>query len=229
MGFAIVCPLAQRRLPPIPVLVHRLAPLLHASFRPRLATTPLRFANPSPPSGWVEDFHLQAVEHARHTHPGTGPGPCPPHTGSLTDPFAGRLLRSVRTQHFVHEFGVFDHALGGGRRDHPFPQLLEIVLCEASRSSEGIDRRIGLPVQVEQKPLIHKRSRAEWAVTDQPLSRKHRRVQITFSQRTAQPGRVVDVKQAAQLPERVGMIIDVDVCIAVVVRVPANSLSHDED
>jgi hypothetical protein len=27
----------------------------------------LRFANPSPPSGWVEDFHLQTVEHARHT------------------------------------------------------------------------------------------------------------------------------------------------------------------
>ncbi len=50
-----------------PVLVHRLAHLLHASFRPRLATTPLRFANPSPPSGWVEDFHLQAAGHARHT------------------------------------------------------------------------------------------------------------------------------------------------------------------
>jgi transposase-like protein len=28
----------------------------------------LCFANPSPPSGWVEDFHLQAVEHARHTN-----------------------------------------------------------------------------------------------------------------------------------------------------------------
>jgi hypothetical protein len=27
----------------------------------------LRFTNPSPPSGWVEDFHLQAIEHARHT------------------------------------------------------------------------------------------------------------------------------------------------------------------
>jgi hypothetical protein len=27
----------------------------------------LRFANPSPPSGWVEDFHLQATEHAQHT------------------------------------------------------------------------------------------------------------------------------------------------------------------
>jgi len=34
-----------------PVLVHRLAPLLRASFRPRLATTPLRFANSSPPAG----------------------------------------------------------------------------------------------------------------------------------------------------------------------------------
>jgi hypothetical protein len=30
--------------------------------------TPLRFANPSPPSGWVEDLHLQAVMHARHTN-----------------------------------------------------------------------------------------------------------------------------------------------------------------
>src|SRR5882724_7930461 len=53
-----------------PVLVHRVAPLLRASFRPRLAAAPLRFANPSPPSGWVEDLHLLAVEHARHT---TGP------------------------------------------------------------------------------------------------------------------------------------------------------------
>src|SRR3981081_3038155 len=53
-----------------PVLVHRLASLLRASFRPRLAASvisPLRFANPSSPSDWVEDFHLQAVVHARHT------------------------------------------------------------------------------------------------------------------------------------------------------------------
>jgi hypothetical protein len=46
--------------------------LLHASFRPRLAATPLRFANPSPPSGWVEDFHFQTAEHARHTTLGSG-------------------------------------------------------------------------------------------------------------------------------------------------------------
>src|ERR1039458_3361452 len=67
MGFAIIGPLARCRRPHYPVLVHRLASLLHASFRPRLATTPLRFTIPSPPSGWEEDFHLQAVKHARHT------------------------------------------------------------------------------------------------------------------------------------------------------------------
>ena len=50
-----------------PILVHRLAALLHAFFRPTLASTPLRFANPSPPSGWVKDFHLQASSHTRHT------------------------------------------------------------------------------------------------------------------------------------------------------------------
>src|ERR1700692_4585548 len=49
-----------------PVLVHRLACLLHASFSPRLATRPLRFTNPSPPSGWVGDFHPQAIDPARH-------------------------------------------------------------------------------------------------------------------------------------------------------------------
>src|SRR5665811_1411347 len=67
MDFAILCSLVRPGRPRYPVLVHRAAALLHASFRPRLATTPLRFANPSPPSGWIEDFHLQAVDHARHT------------------------------------------------------------------------------------------------------------------------------------------------------------------
>src|ERR1700716_1109410 len=28
---------------------------------------PFPFANPSPPSGWAEVFHLQAAEHAQHT------------------------------------------------------------------------------------------------------------------------------------------------------------------
>jgi hypothetical protein len=67
LDFAITCPLVRPGRPRYPVLVHRAAALLHASFRPHLAMTPLRFANPSPPSGWIEDFHLQAVDHARHT------------------------------------------------------------------------------------------------------------------------------------------------------------------
>src|SRR3954454_13388656 len=53
-----------------PVPVRQVAALLHASFGPRLAATPLRFADTSPPSGCVGDLHPQAVEHARHTtHP----------------------------------------------------------------------------------------------------------------------------------------------------------------
>jgi len=66
-GFAVLCQLAPHRRPHHPVLVHRLAPLIHASFRPRLATTPLRFSSPSPPPGWAGDFHPLAVEHVRHT------------------------------------------------------------------------------------------------------------------------------------------------------------------
>src|ERR1039457_5010566 len=36
-------------------------------FRTRLLATPLCFTNPSPPSGWVEDFHFLAAGHAQHT------------------------------------------------------------------------------------------------------------------------------------------------------------------
>src|SRR5499427_4118434 len=75
VDFAISCSLVRPGRPRYPVLVHRAAALLHASFRRRLAVTPLRFANPSPPSGWIEDFHLQAVDHARHTT--TNPGGIP--------------------------------------------------------------------------------------------------------------------------------------------------------
>jgi hypothetical protein len=69
-----------------PVFVHRVVVLLHASFRRRLAETPLRFASTSPPSGCAGDFHPQAVEHARHTVAGVSlakprnrpHGPTPP-------------------------------------------------------------------------------------------------------------------------------------------------------
>ena len=50
-----------------PIPVRRAATLLHAAFRPRLTTTPLRFANPSPPSSWIRDLHPQVEKHAWQT------------------------------------------------------------------------------------------------------------------------------------------------------------------
>ena len=67
LDFAIIGSLVRPGRPRYPVLVHRAAALLRAFFRPHLAMAPLRFANPSPPSGWIEDFHLQAVVRTRRT------------------------------------------------------------------------------------------------------------------------------------------------------------------
>src|SRR5581483_6241172 len=68
-GYGLRCQLPARPAPYAsdPVLVHRLVRLLHASFRPSVTGTPLRFAITSPPSGCEGDFHPRAVEHARHT------------------------------------------------------------------------------------------------------------------------------------------------------------------
>jgi hypothetical protein len=46
-----------------PISVRRVAISPRASYRPRLAATPLRFTRASPPS----DFHTQDAGHARHT------------------------------------------------------------------------------------------------------------------------------------------------------------------
>ncbi len=63
------------KLFPVLPLTKQLTPGLrvHASLEPCLATTLLRFANTSPPSGCVEDFHLQVAEYARHTKKGPIP------------------------------------------------------------------------------------------------------------------------------------------------------------
>ena len=50
-----------------PVSVRQVAVLFHASSRPRLTATPLRFPSTSLPSSCAEDLHLLAVKHARHT------------------------------------------------------------------------------------------------------------------------------------------------------------------
>ena len=77
MGFAIILPARPTPYASDPVLVHRLARLLHASFRRSLAVTPLRFAITSPPSGCEGDFHPRVVEHARHTKEERRPGGAP--------------------------------------------------------------------------------------------------------------------------------------------------------
>ena len=54
-----------------PIPVRRAATLLHAAFRRHVTMTPLRFANPSPPSSWIRDFHPQVGKHAWQTKKGT--------------------------------------------------------------------------------------------------------------------------------------------------------------
>src|ERR1700719_3104791 len=67
MDFAVSGPLVRRSR-----LVPRSCPSTRP-FAPRFLQTsprgdsPCVFATPSPPSDWVEDFHLQATEHAQHT------------------------------------------------------------------------------------------------------------------------------------------------------------------
>ena len=57
-----------------PIPVRRAATLLHASFRRHVTATPLRFANPSPPSSWIRDLHPQVDKHAWQTEKGAARG-----------------------------------------------------------------------------------------------------------------------------------------------------------
>ena len=79
MDFAVSCPLVRRWR-----LLSGFCPSTR-TFDPCFLQTPPRggspciITRPSPPSGWPEDFHLQAAEHAQHT----------------TKPLARRTLRVV--------------------------------------------------------------------------------------------------------------------------------------
>src|SRR5271169_2325668 len=65
--FAVSCPLVRRWR-----LISGVCPSTR-TFATRFLQTPPRggspcvLASPSPPSGWAEDFHLQAAEHAQRT------------------------------------------------------------------------------------------------------------------------------------------------------------------
>ena len=60
--FEVRCPLVRQSF------VHRLARLLNASLQtPPRGSSPCIITRPLPPSGRLEDFHLQVTEHAQHT------------------------------------------------------------------------------------------------------------------------------------------------------------------
>ena len=67
MDFAVSSPLVRRSR-----LISGICPSTR-TFAPRFLQTsprgdsPCVITSPSPPSGWAEDFHLQAAEHAQHT------------------------------------------------------------------------------------------------------------------------------------------------------------------
>src|SRR3984893_2205584 len=67
MDFAVSCPLVRHSR-----LISGFCPSTR-TFAPRFLQTsprgdsPCVITSPSPPSGWAEDFHLQAAEHAQHT------------------------------------------------------------------------------------------------------------------------------------------------------------------
>src|SRR6202167_4552219 len=67
MDFAVSGPLVLRsRLVPGSCPSTRMFALRFLQTSPH-GDSPCVVANPSPPSGWVEDFHLQATEHVQHT------------------------------------------------------------------------------------------------------------------------------------------------------------------
>ena len=67
MDFAVCGPLVRcSRLVPGFCPSTRTFALRFLQTSPR-GDSPCVVANPSPPSGWVEDFHLQAPQHAQHT------------------------------------------------------------------------------------------------------------------------------------------------------------------
>ena len=122
MDFAVSGPLVRRSR-----LVPGSCPSTR-TFAPRFLQTsprgdrPCVFANPSPPSGWVEDFHLQATEHAQHT------------TKSLCDSCGCGLALSA-----VHPFAAlssfwcrFLPCLPASRR-RPGGERREPWLCDPSR------------------------------------------------------------------------------------------------
>jgi hypothetical protein len=105
-------PARPTRCASYPVSVRQVAALLHTSFRRHLAMTPLCFANPSPPSGWMRDFHPQAIEHAGHTT-----NPLPRESAARRGHTRGEV--AVHWNEMTRECSVL--RIGGPRSQHAYP------------------------------------------------------------------------------------------------------------
>src|ERR1041384_562787 len=88
MRFAGICQLARLHMPH-PVLVHRLASLLCASFRPSVAETPLRFATLHLHQVGTGTFTPLVVKHARHRVGGSLAAPVLPHHRTYGSVYGG--------------------------------------------------------------------------------------------------------------------------------------------
>src|ERR1041384_4291976 len=88
MRFAVICQLARHHMPH-PVLVHRLASLLCASFRPSVAETPLRFATLHLHQVGTGTFTPLVVKHARHRVGGSLAAPVLPHHRTYGSVYGG--------------------------------------------------------------------------------------------------------------------------------------------
>ena len=148
-----------------PVLVHRLASLLRASFRPRLAASvisPLRFAITSRPSRCEEDFHLQTVKHARHTQ--KRPRLCAGAESGLQSErsvvglrrwLAGRSLQFLLAAiELAHDIGA-----NGPRRDLRGLGLLAFAVgLLVARANEGaLDENVSAPFNSRSNALCQER------------------------------------------------------------------------
>jgi hypothetical protein len=138
VDFAIIGSLVRPGRPRYLVFVHRAAALLYAFFRPHLAIPPLCRANSSPPSGWMEVFHLQAVVLARHTNEKPRAQARGLTLTKITGDRLARTIRPVRQLPFWRRNGPFsmfciniDRRFAPDRRPsvHGCPIGAVVVIC----------------------------------------------------------------------------------------------------
>src|SRR5712671_2554065 len=125
--------------------------------------TPLCFANPSPPSRWIGDFHPQAIEHAGHTSGrGTPHGATPPtppgirvtYHGGSTGLSLGGDMESGETERveIVVAQGLLDRRVSGHapepRRRAGGDRCIELRYATTAQFVEAVVPVLPLPPKI---------------------------------------------------------------------------------